>query len=247
MGCRIGPCWNACWQPVLCEQGTGAPADTLLGFQPLSLLDDPPFLAAVLFFPGCNLRCPWCHNPDLLEMPAPGMPGYKPWSAIYPVLTQRRNRLNSVVFSGGEALGHHALRECLVAVKALGYRCRLDTNGTLPEALAAIPATLVDAVAFDFKLGSGGNLLQGQLEALAVLRYRWPQSVPRLVWVPGWHGPAAVDTIVKALGPKGQLRLQGFRSGRCLDPALNTVASLSASGLAQVAETFRARGVQVQC
>ncbi|HUL76589.1 MAG TPA: anaerobic ribonucleoside-triphosphate reductase activating protein [Vicinamibacteria bacterium] len=119
------------------------------GFHPCSFLDFPGRLSAVVFLRGCNLRCPYCHNRDLLD--GDGPPAMDE-PALRAFLSARRGRLDGVVFSGGEPTLQPELRPLIEAARALGYRVKLDTNGTRPEVLQELLGDgLLDYVALDLK------------------------------------------------------------------------------------------------
>ena len=120
------------------------------GLQKLTLLDYPGKVACTVFLAGCNLRCPFCHNSELLDAHTaePVMDD----AALLDFLKKRQGMLDGVAFTGGEPLLRPDLPELLRAVHALGYPVKLDTNGTLPEALErVITDGLVDYVAMDVK------------------------------------------------------------------------------------------------
>lgn len=114
---------------------------------PFTQLDYPGELACIVWFAGCNLRCAYCHNPEMVRSV-----GIKPWDEILAFLQQRQGRLTGVVFSGGEATLHPHLVSFAKDVKALGYKLKLDTNGTRPDVVQALVAEgLLDMVAMDYK------------------------------------------------------------------------------------------------
>ena len=124
----------------------------IAGMQKLTLLDFPGVVACTLFTAGCNFRCPWCHNaglvlpeenPDLLE-----------GDEVLSFLEKRKGVLDGVCVTGGEPLLQAELPEFLRRVKDLGYRVKLDTNGSFPEKLEElVREKLVDRVAMDIKNG----------------------------------------------------------------------------------------------
>jgi pyruvate formate lyase activating enzyme len=97
-----------------------------------TLVDYPGKVAAALFFPGCNLRCPWCHNRELVNREAENL---VPLEAALSHLEKRRKLLGGVVLSGGEPLLFPGLGELIPLIKGLGLKVKLDTNGTLPQLL----------------------------------------------------------------------------------------------------------------
>lgn len=119
------------------------------GLQKLTLLDYPGQVACTVFTAGCNLRCPFCHNAALLR---PEQADGCTEEEVLAFLEKRRGVLDGVAVSGGEPLLQDGLEEFLRRVRAMGYRIKLDTNGTFPERLAALTeAGLVDRVAMDVK------------------------------------------------------------------------------------------------
>ena len=119
------------------------------GLQKMTLLDYPGKVACTVFLGGCDFRCPFCHNGELVLSPAPAQLGREELLAF---LKKRRGLLDGVCVTGGEPLLRPDLRELLEAVKALGYPVKLDTNGSHPRALAElVEAGLADYVAMDIK------------------------------------------------------------------------------------------------
>ena len=119
------------------------------GLQKLTLLDFPGRVACTVFLAGCNLRCPFCHNSELIGADAePVMDD----AALLAFLKKRQGMLDGVAFTGGEPLLRPDLPELLGRVRALGYAVKLDTNGTQPAALRRVlGAHLADYVAMDVK------------------------------------------------------------------------------------------------
>lgn len=115
-----------------------------------SLVDYPGKVSAVIFTRGCNFRCPYCHNPQLVE---PSL--FEPPLDVADVLSfleSRVGRLDGVVVSGGEPLLQNDLPDFLMRVRSLGYQVKLDTNGSLPAELTQVVRHgLVDFVAMDIK------------------------------------------------------------------------------------------------
>ena len=120
------------------------------GWEKLSLLDFDEHITTTLFFAGCDMRCPFCHNSSLVIHPnqAPKIP----WSEIRDYLEKRKNVVDAVCVSGGEATLMPDLLDKLSEIKLMGYKIKLDTNGTRPEVLRlAVQQGLLDYVAMDIK------------------------------------------------------------------------------------------------
>lgn len=118
------------------------------GIQKLTLLDYPEHTACTLFVPGCNFRCPYCHNSELL---APAVEFYDE-SEIFAFLKKRVGVLEGVCVTGGEPTVYSDLARFISDIKALGYKVKLDTNGFNPNRLGElIDKNLLDYVAMDIK------------------------------------------------------------------------------------------------
>lgn len=151
-----------------------------LGLRKTSLVDYPGRVAATVFVPGCSLRCPWCHNGDLVlragaegpaaresddapgqAEPLPGAPGrgargdgLLPPDEVLAIVARRSRLLGGVVVTGGEPLAWRGLVHFVRDLKATGLALKLDTNGMHPEDLSELlsrPETSPDFVALDLK------------------------------------------------------------------------------------------------
>ncbi len=115
----------------------------------MTLLDYPGKVACTVFLQGCNFRCPFCHNSDLLDVKEEGSITQEELLAF---LTKRQGLLDGVCITGGEPTLQKDLPALLQAIKDLGYAIKLDTNGYRPEVLKElVEAGLVDYVAMDIK------------------------------------------------------------------------------------------------
>ena len=126
----------------------------IAGIQKLTLLDYPGKVACTVFLDGCNFRCPFCHNAELLQ---PDAPAVMTVDELLSFLNKRRGILEGVCITGGEPTIHSELPELLRAIKELDYPVKLDTNGYRPQSLSALlEEGLVDYVAMDLKNSPGG-------------------------------------------------------------------------------------------
>ncbi|MCR0327568.1 anaerobic ribonucleoside-triphosphate reductase activating protein [[Clostridium] innocuum] len=122
----------------------------LFGIQKLTLLDYPQKMASTIFTGGCNFRCPFCQNSDLVFLPE-NMPELQEEDVLR-FLEKRKGILDGVCISGGEPLLNPELAGFLRKIKALGYAVKLDTNGSSPEKLKQlVEEGLLDYVAMDIK------------------------------------------------------------------------------------------------
>ncbi len=120
----------------------------ICGMQKLTALDYPGRIACTVFTPGCDFRCPFCHNAALVTE----TPAEIDAEELFAYLAKRRGVLDGVAVTGGEALLQPDLVDFLRRVKDMGYAVKLDTNGSLPQRLdEAIKAGVVDYIAMDIK------------------------------------------------------------------------------------------------
>jgi len=120
------------------------------GLHKLSLIDYPKKVAAVIFTQGCDFRCPFCHNPDLV-LPEQFLSPMNE-EEIFKFLAKRKDQLTGVVVTGGEPTIHSDLPDFLRKIKELGYSIKLDTNGNHPDVLKSLmDQGLIDYVAMDIK------------------------------------------------------------------------------------------------
>ncbi len=121
----------------------------IAGFNKLSLLDYPGKMACIIFTKGCNFKCSYCHNSSLvLDKKTPLISHEE----IFNYLEKRKNVLEGVVISGGEPTIQKGLVEFITKIKEIGYKVKLDTNGSNPKVLKElIDKNLVDYVAMDLK------------------------------------------------------------------------------------------------
>jgi len=120
------------------------------GLQKVSLIDYPGQISAVLFTQGCNFRCSYCHNPELVD---PALYGETlPEKEVLAFLDRRRGKLDAVVLSGGEPTLQPDLLSFARRIREYGYLIKLDTNGARPDVLRKlINAGLADYIAMDIK------------------------------------------------------------------------------------------------
>ncbi len=120
------------------------------GFQSFSMLDYQDKLCAIVFTRGCNFRCPYCHNPELVN----GCQLVTPYKneEVLALLEKRKGKLDAVVITGGEPTLHPELPGFIKQIKAMGFFVKLDTNGTNPGMIyKLLEHGLIDYIAMDIK------------------------------------------------------------------------------------------------
>ena len=120
------------------------------GFQRFSLIDYPGKICAIVFTQGCNFRCPYCHNPELVDPKRFSRP--IPGEEIIEFLANRRGKLDAVEITGGEPTLQPDLIDFMSELKKLSYLVKLDSNGSNPGIISeAIEREIVDYIAMDVK------------------------------------------------------------------------------------------------
>jgi pyruvate formate lyase activating enzyme len=136
------------------------------GLQKVSLIDYPNKVASVLFTPGCNLRCGFCHNWRVAVDPKPP---FLQEAVALKILESRKKYVDAVVVTGGEPCMHKELPKFLAKLKNRGFQVKLDTNGFYPEVLEECLA-YVDYVALDLKTAPEKYKLLGAKNTNELLR-----------------------------------------------------------------------------
>ena len=130
----------------ICREGKGM---KIAGLQKLTLLDYPGKTACTVFFGGCNFRCPFCHNWELLDG---SYPAQMDEEALISFLERRRGMLEGVCITGGEPLLSDDIIPLLKKIRGMGFSIKIDTNGSFPDRLQRIiDAGLADYIAMDIK------------------------------------------------------------------------------------------------
>ncbi len=217
----------------------------IAGLQPVSLLDFPGRVAAIVFTQGCPLRCVYCHNPELLAVrDGPCIEA----DAALERIGARRLFLDGVVVTGGEPTIHPDLPEFLASIKAIGLETKLDTNGVHPRMLERIlKEGLVDYVAMDVKhvwerypaaVGRGSpRIAENCAETMSLLRASGVPCEFRTTVYPAIHDADDLLAIAEHLGEGDRYALQEIRYGKTLRPDLPRAAWMD---LEAVAERIRA-------
>ena len=119
------------------------------GLQKTTLLDFPGHVASTVFLGGCNMRCPFCHNADIIDGSLPAK--YTP-EEILEFLDKRQGIIEGVCITGGEPTIYSDLSDLIMAIKDKGFLVKLDTNGTNPGMIGSLMKEgLTDYIAMDIK------------------------------------------------------------------------------------------------
>jgi pyruvate formate lyase activating enzyme len=210
------------------------------GLQKTSLVDFPNRVASVLFTPGCNLRCPYCHNWRIVVDPKP--PFLNEETALS-MLEARKKYVDAVVITGGEPTLHKELPKFLRKLKERGFTVKLDTNGFYPEVLEeCLP--YVDYVALDVKTSLekygrlGAKSTVGFLRTLEMLKTGKVEYELRTTVVPGFVDVEDIARIGELVKGAKTFALQQFVSGDTLDKNLSALKPYAQETIAKYAEAM---------
>ncbi len=228
---------------------------TFKGWQKTSLIEYPGKVATVLFTGGCNFRCPFCYNADLVQRPQElaDLPG----ETVLEYLRTNRGLYQALVISGGEPTLNAETPEFLAEVKALDLCTGLETNGTNPDMIAGLlKEDLVDYIAMDVKapltweayrraagLNEGNRGWIEKIRAtLELLKTTKAEIELRCTLVPKIHNREDLLNLARQLQGHRRFVLQQFVPERALDPLYRDEAPFNAETLrelrSQIADLF---------
>ncbi|MGP1507963.1 MAG: anaerobic ribonucleoside-triphosphate reductase activating protein [Sphaerochaeta sp.] len=209
---------------------------TFSGFLKTDLVNYPGLIASAVFTRGCNFRCPYCHNPQFIDLNGAGE-NYSE-EEVLSYLEKRRSLLDALVISGGEPTLHTDLHDFIRKVKTLGLKVKLDTNGSRPEVLKTLlDDGLLDYVAMDVKTSpekyryvgfSDFTLIEKSMLLLKAseIGYEFRTTCPK-----GIIEFEDLEKLSLIIGKGPKWFLQPFNPSKTLDPSYADVGSNSAEEL----------------
>ena len=222
---------------------------TFAGIQKLTLLDYPGKTACTVFTNGCNLRCPFCHNARLV-LPEKYSSSLLTEEEIRTFLKKRAGLLDGICITGGEPLLHEeALREFIPYARELGYKIKLDTNGTRPNVLNTFLHTgWIDYVAMDVKnsfayyaetVGVVDFDVTSVKESIDIIRTSGVDYEFRTTVVREFHTVERIRELAQAISGAKRYFLQKFLdSGELISGGLSAVSSEDMQKMRQAASEF---------
>ncbi|MFW6028767.1 MAG: anaerobic ribonucleoside-triphosphate reductase activating protein [Halanaerobiales bacterium] len=210
----------------------------IAGVQKTSLVDYPGEIVTTLFTQGCNLRCPFCHNPELIPLEDVG---YN-LDTIKGFLKNRKDYITGVCITGGEPLlqDTEILANFLLWIRNQGLKIKLDTNGTFPEKLKLLLHNkLLNCVAMDVKLPLNryvelGAKQQNLNSINKSIEYILSSNIDyefRTTVIPSLHDKNDIENIVKMIKGANKYAIQNFDNFKCLDSNLESTLAFTESEL----------------
>lgn len=220
------------------------------GFIPLSMLDWPGKMCSVIFLGGCNFRCPACHNHKLVTRPDT-LPDFSMDDAVA-YLSARIGWIDGITVTGGEPTVNPGLESLLELIAGLGFRVKLDTNGSNPDLLGRlITGGLISAVSMDIKssLTSEAYCRMAGVKArirdikrsISIIKDSGIEHFFRTTVVPGFIAEEQLVKIKGAIGNDSPYILQPFRNSDTLNPSFRVIPQYDLSRFETMRELFENR------
>lgn len=211
------------------------------GIQKTSLIDFPDRIATVLFTPGCNLRCPFCHNWRIVLDPKPP---FLSEETVIRILEKRKKYVDAVVITGGEPTIHKEIPKFLKKLKEKGFAVKLDTNGFFPQVLEeCLP--FVDYIALDVKTSLekygrlGAKDTVDFLRTVEMLKNGKVDYEFRATVVPGFVDEEDITKMGEIVKGGKCFAFQQFIPGDTLDKAFNSVNPCSPGVIGEFASVMK--------
>ena len=193
----------------------------ICGMEKFSMVDYDGYIACTVFTKGCNFLCPFCHNASLVTGEAVEIPEEE----VFDYLTKRKGLVDAVCITGGEPTLQKGLKDFILKVRALGYRVKMDTNGTNPAILKELLSEgLLDYVAMDIKSDFDGGyedvtgvsnpaLLDRVKESIEILKTLAPDYEFRTTAIAEFHSENNYAKIAAIVAGAKRFFIQKFKDG----------------------------------
>ena len=192
----------------------------ICGMEKFSMVDFDGYISCTVFTKGCNFLCPFCHNASLVTGEAAEIPE----DEVFDYLTKRKGLVDAVCITGGEPTLQKGLKDFILRVRALGYKVKMDTNGTRPEVLRDLLADgLLDYVAMDIKTDYENyphvicvhdeKLIEKVKESVDILKHSDIDYEFRTTAVAEYHSDANYRKIAEIVRGAKHFFIQKFKDG----------------------------------
>lgn len=219
----------------------------ILGLEKLSLVDFDGHIAATVFTGGCNFRCPFCHNGPLV-LDAESQPEI-PQEELFDYLKKRKSMLTGVCITGGEPTLHKDLGDFIARLKSIGYKVKLDSNGTNPAMLKTLVRdNLLDYVAMDVKnsparygetIGIKNYDLSKINESIDFLKSGAVGYEFRTTLIAEYHTAADIEEIGKWINGAEKYFMQAYKeTENCIETGLTKVDENTAESFKSIMQKY---------
>lgn len=215
------------------------------GLQRFSLIDYPGKVSAIIFTKGCNFRCPYCHNPELVVSDEKDLIKE---DYILSFLRERRGKLDGVVLTGGEPTLQSDLIDFLKEIKDLGFLIKLDTNGSNPEIIEKLlEEKILDYIAMDIKANlekyngvTHSNIDIGKIKkSVEIIMHSGIDYEFRTTMVKSQLTKEDILKIGELIRSAKLYVLQGFKATKTLDSSFLKEASYTREELEEIASSLK--------
>jgi len=214
------------------------------GFEKSTLIDYPDKIACIIYTVGCNFRCPYCHNPELVDETAPEVT----LDSIMRFLRKRTDLLDGIVITGGEPTMHDDLPKVCYRIKKMKYLVKLDTNGTRPAMIKnLIDKKLVDYIAMDIKspIDKYSDIVSRPVfgeairQSIKIIMSSGIDYEFRTTVVKSLLTPKDMENIVKEIKGAKRYYLQKFNDKRILNPQFKNKVTYTDDEFKKFKEKFK--------
>ncbi len=223
------------------------------GLQKTTLIDFPGRVASTIFTVGCNFRCPFCHNKDLVNLSNFKKSSFRQITQeeFFQFLATRKGVLDGICITGGEPTIQKDLSLFCQKIKDQGLEVKLDTNGTRPVVIEKlIKKGLLDFISMDVKSdfenyqkGSGVKFnIEKIIQSIKIIAHSKIDHEFRTTVVPGIHSSNNLQSLARSLSKVDKniyLILQNFQPQNCLDPEFNKKKSFSGKEMSLLLKAVR--------
>jgi len=219
----------------------------------LTLIDYPGKVASTVFTVGCNFRCPFCHNPELV-LKSQFTDNGNLEKDFFKFLKTRKGKIDGICITGGEPTIQNDLIDFIKKIKKLGFLVKLDTNGASPDVLKKLlNLKLLDFVAMDIKnqlkkydktTGVKGDSNRIKLSVDLIMNSRIPYEF-RTTVVPGIHKVEDFEEIAKWLKGSENYCLQAYQETKILDSKLKKKTQGKKIDLKKIKEKIKNNFVKI--
>jgi pyruvate formate lyase activating enzyme len=216
----------------------------IFAIQKTSLQDFPGKISCIIFTKGCNFRCGYCHNPELISVYGKD---FMPEEEVFDYLEKRKNMIEGVVITGGEPTIQIGLVKFIQTIKEKGFAIKLDTNGSNPKVLKQlIDKNLLDYVAMDYKFPADRyyNLVRTQISPSLIRESRdllMNSSILhefRVTLIEKLFPEEKIRKIASELKGAKKVQLQGFKNENVFDKRFKAYQNTTAAYLKDAKDIF---------